>query len=90
VTPHSRLSRAPGTTRCSKRRATCGDAAGDRKLDTTEEGERLLGRTAGQRLRRAAGDLADGGYVAFYSAATNLVAGDTNSAADAFVRGPLP
>jgi hypothetical protein len=33
---------------------------------------------------------ADGGYVAFYSAATNLVPGDTNSAADAFVRGPLP
>jgi hypothetical protein len=33
---------------------------------------------------------ADGRYVAFYSAATNLVPGDTNSAADAFVRGPLP
>ena len=33
---------------------------------------------------------ADGRYVAFSSEASNLVAGDTNSAADAFVRGPLP
>ncbi len=33
---------------------------------------------------------ADGRYVAFYSEATNLVAGDTNSTGDAFVRGPLP
>jgi Tol biopolymer transport system component len=33
---------------------------------------------------------ADGRYVAFPSAASNLVAGDTNTADDLFVRGPLP
>jgi hypothetical protein len=31
----------------------------------------------------------NGRFVAFYSGATNLVAGDTNNAYDVFVRGPL-
>jgi hypothetical protein len=32
---------------------------------------------------------ANGGWVAFDSSATNLVASDTNAAADVFARGPL-
>ena len=62
----------------------------DRELDTTRRvsvsssGEPANNFSAGPAIS------ADGRYVAFYSYATNLVAGDTNAAVDAFVRGPLP
>jgi hypothetical protein len=61
----------------------------DRELGTTERRERRLGRRAGeprQRRRRRTGDLRDGRFVLFGSDATNLVPGDTNDAADVFVR----
>ena len=61
-----------------------------RKLDTTR---RVSVSSSGQPANNfSAGPAisADGRYVAFASYATNLVAGDTNAAVDAFVRGPLP
>jgi hypothetical protein len=33
---------------------------------------------------------ASGRYVGFFSNASNLVPGDTNSTGDAFIRGPIP
>ena len=62
----------------------------DRNRDTTR---RVSVSSSGQPGNGSSSQPAisgDGRYVAFYSEASNLVAGDTNSAADAFVRGPLP
>ena len=63
----------------------------DQKLDTTR---RVSVSSTGQQGNgtspHGVAISADGRYVAFYSFATNLVAGDTNSTADVFVRGPLP
>ncbi|HEY7500088.1 MAG TPA: hypothetical protein VH740_16320 [Vicinamibacterales bacterium] len=58
----------------------------DRQTGTTE---RVSVGTGGVQGNNGTGDYAisaDGRYVAFVSAATNLVAGDTNGATDVFVR----
>ena len=49
-------------------------------------GERRAGRGAGERRQRSPALSADGHFLAFRSAATNLVAGDTNLYGDVFVR----
>jgi Tol biopolymer transport system component len=61
----------------------------DRRLDTTRRVSVSSTGRPGNGLSFLPAISADGRYVAFYSEATNLVTGDANSAADAFVRGPL-
>jgi len=56
----------------------------------TNANPQLVSTSSGSVLADGFSDLpsasADGHYIAFFSAATNLVAGDTNGAADVFVR----
>ena len=58
----------------------------DRLLGTTEVVSRSSGGTHGNDASMITALSADGRYVAFASSASNLVAGDTNSAWDVFVR----
>ena len=52
--------------------------------DSTDQ--RQLNRRAGEWEQRRTGDLTEWTLVAFYSDASNLVAGDTNQKSDAFIR----
>jgi Tol biopolymer transport system component len=58
----------------------------DRMLGTTELVSEALGGGPGNASSEAPAISADGRFVAFLSAASNLVAGDTNSADDVFLR----
>jgi len=62
----------------------------DRKRRTTRRVSVSSTGRPGNSESRLPAISADGRYVAFSSEASNLVPGDTNSAADVFVRGPLP
>jgi Tol biopolymer transport system component len=62
----------------------------DRKRDTTRRVSVSSTGQPGNSYSWRPAISADGRYVTFQSNASNLVPGDTNSAADAFVRGPLP
>src|SRR5207244_2914897 len=58
----------------------------DRQLGTTERVSVNSGGAEGDWYSIDCSISADGRYVAFFSGATNLVAGDTNGSADVFVR----
>jgi len=58
----------------------------DRQLGTTERASLATGATQGDGKSTEPSLSADGRFVAFSSAASNLVAGDTNAVADIFVR----
>src|SRR5205814_1949170 len=57
----------------------------DRQTDTTARVSVASDGTQGNGASAGVGLSADGRFVAFHSAATNLVAGDTNGATDVFV-----
>ncbi|MBI2206099.1 MAG: hypothetical protein HYU41_19860 [Candidatus Rokubacteria bacterium] len=57
----------------------------DRETGTTQRVSVATGGTQGHNQSYPSGISADGWYVAFYSLASNLVAGDTNGRVDAFV-----
>src|SRR5207247_524495 len=58
----------------------------DRQTGTTERVSVASGGRQGNGFSAGPALSADGRFVAFYSTATNLVAGDTNGATDVFVR----